>query len=141
MNERPPNDDDFTREAFSSLERVEPSASLLRRVAEIPIQHPRAAKRRFWPFETLWQPVLGWALAGTLGLLVGTSGWDESLPSAWNLTSETESAAEVTVASGTDEAGAEVNSGSEDALEEFLALAWGPDTTGQWSLDGGDTSH
>lgn len=48
---------------------VEPSAVLLRRLAAIPVEHPRSS-RRYWTW--LWQPVSVALMAGLAGLFVGT---------------------------------------------------------------------
>ncbi len=52
-----------------ALPPVDPSAALLRRLAAIPIEHPRSP-RRYWSW--LWQPIAVALLAGVAGLFVGT---------------------------------------------------------------------
>lgn len=122
MTERNSEDEEFIRASFAALPRVEPSATLLRRVAEIPIQHPRTSRTWTWPFATVWRPALGWSLAGALGILTGVfsgeSAWLSPLPLtdaatlAENVPTETTSELDALAQSN-------------DGLEEFLALAWG----------------
>lgn len=68
-----PNSDDdaFARAAFARLDPIEPSASLLRRVAAIPIETPREPTHRWWALWGGWPA--RWAMVGALGLgaLVG----------------------------------------------------------------------
>lgn len=82
-------DDDLDR----ILERVpdpEPSANLLRAVAEIPLRHPHGATvdwRELLPFRSLWRVALSAALVTVLGVATGVltaapaaaddEGWDE----------------------------------------------------------------
>ena len=54
------------------LEPAQPSVSLRRRVAEIPLRHPRPdSSDRWWPFRTLWRPFATLAATAALGVLVG----------------------------------------------------------------------
>ena len=112
MNE--PEDTEFVTAAFSALDDVEPSAGLRRRVAEIPIVHPRVVSPT-WPLGRLWQSVLAFAALGVLGTLTGlasvsdeaTAGLDveSGLPAKW------------TVIEG------EQTTSLEDPLEGMFALA------------------
>ena len=52
----------------------EPSAQLVRRVAEIPIRHPRAApERMWWPFGGVVRTMLAAAFTLGLGVVTGLS--------------------------------------------------------------------
>ena len=66
--------DDLLKE----LPSPEPSADLVRAVAEIPLRHQPAVAgeasfgwRRYWPFGSPWKPALAAALVGALGLGTG----------------------------------------------------------------------
>ena len=50
---------------------VEPSASLMARIAAIPITSPAPRATAWWPFGASWAPLLGWSMAALLGLWVG----------------------------------------------------------------------
>lgn len=72
----PPNpeslsDEDFAALVLRQLSPVEPSATLRRQVAELPLRNPRGV-RAWWPFERVFQPVMGLLAAAALGLFVGT---------------------------------------------------------------------
>lgn len=68
----PPRRDDarFADEVFESLGPVEPSAELSRRVAQIPLEHPK--RTGVWPLPGIWQPLLAAAAAALLGVVTGT---------------------------------------------------------------------
>lgn len=59
----------FADEVFARLEPVEPSPQLNRRVAQIPIEHPKGA---VWPFRSVWHTVVAAAAAALLGVAAGT---------------------------------------------------------------------
>ncbi len=63
-------DQDLDR-LLATFEEPEPSAALLKRVAEIPLRVEQHAARAWWPFESLARPLLGWAAALGVGLLFG----------------------------------------------------------------------
>jgi hypothetical protein len=67
----------FVDAAFGSLSPVEPSARLLRRVAEVPARHPRASGFG-WPFHSAWRPLLGAVLVTSLGITTGMATFDEA---------------------------------------------------------------
>lgn len=52
--------------ALSSLDELEPSAALLRRLNEVPLRAPQ--RRWLWSLRGAWIPALGWAFAAALGL-------------------------------------------------------------------------
>lgn len=64
------DDERFTQDALRRLTPVEPSARLLRMVAQIPIEHPRNV-RSLWPFSSLLIPSLSMAAVAFLGIFVG----------------------------------------------------------------------
>jgi hypothetical protein len=68
---------------LKELPTPEPSADLLRAVAEIPLRHDPAAIpdlssgwRLYWPFGAPWKPALAAALAGVLGMVTGVASVD-----------------------------------------------------------------
>lgn len=66
-----PTDEQFVIATLAQLDSVEASATLKRRVAQIPLEHPRSAPL-LWPWARSWQ---GWVALGAfsaLGMLVGT---------------------------------------------------------------------
>ena len=106
-----PDDEAFAAQSLSALPKVEPSPDLLRRVAQIPIAHPRQRdvfSVRQWTFGLLAAAVLG-LTAGWLTL--STDELDEAMPVA----AETDSEAPVV-----DEA-----TQADEELESMLALALG----------------
>lgn len=109
---RPPDDEAFVQAAFSGLPAVEPSLSLTRRVAQLPLTHGMKSDRS-WLFRNWWLPV-GWALAGALGVVSGTFTLDELEPL---LTEDAQSSYEAW-APVADEVPA-------DDLDAILTLAWG----------------
>ena len=59
---------------LSQVPDPEPSATLLRAVAEIPLRHPRSAPmgwRELLPFRSLWQTALSAAAVVALGIVTG----------------------------------------------------------------------
>jgi hypothetical protein len=104
MPDTNPDDDAFAQEAFARLEAIEPSASLLRRVAAIPIEAPRERNGNWWALWQAWPA--RWAILGALGLgaLVGAVPLEDFA---------TESATEVGLSSDDGE------------LEDALAMAFG----------------
>jgi hypothetical protein len=50
---------------------VEPSASLMARIAAIPITVPASHARGTWPLGAAWASLLGWGVAALLGIWVG----------------------------------------------------------------------
>jgi hypothetical protein len=58
---------------LDELPAMRASGDLQRRLAEIPLRHPRESEAWVWPFETLWRPLLGLALAAVFGVLVGSA--------------------------------------------------------------------
>ena len=78
--------DDMDLDALlDALEPEAPSAALMRAVAEIPLRHPRSARR--WAFERLlpWPAIAAGVLACALGVVSGAliepsssdDGWDD----------------------------------------------------------------
>lgn len=66
-------DDDLNRllADIAQSTMIEPSAALQRRIAEIPLRHPRTAGFR-WGWARLWT----WSLAGALAMSLGAlNGW------------------------------------------------------------------
>lgn len=57
--------------ALSTLPAVEPSADLLRRVAEVPLRAPSAEVARGWPLSRLWPSLAAWGAAAALGVVSG----------------------------------------------------------------------
>lgn len=107
-------------------EPVEPSAALLRNLAEIPLRHPRrdpaARGLAWWPWKRSYGPVLVLAAAAALGVVVGrvapgTWGDEPSIPPWATLTGEGE---------------AEFGWTSEE-VEELSALAFGFDLEEGWN--------
>lgn len=127
MNQNSDTDALFAQEVFAELPRAEVSASLARRVAEIPLTHPRPEKAWFWPFQTIWKPVLSWSLAASLGLWAGA----QTLP---------ESGLDIAPSAQTEDAQtlADNSDSSWESVDGYLALAWGADFTDteewDWSL-------
>jgi hypothetical protein len=76
MNE-PPEDRDHEHlsKLLDALPSPQPSASLLRAVAEIPLRHPQQALGlgAFWPFRSAARVALSMAVIATLGALAGLS--------------------------------------------------------------------
>jgi hypothetical protein len=78
-----PDEDRWLDAAFSALPEVTVPADLRRRIAEIPIVHPRQARL---PWLHPVSASLWWSLCGALGILCGvyldipgqTSGWVEA---------------------------------------------------------------
>lgn len=108
-------------------EPVEPSAALLRNLAEIPLRHPRRKPEGrgmgWWPFTRSYGSALVLAAVAVLGVIVGrvapeTWGDEPSVP-AW------------AALAGEDEA-EELGWTSED-VEELSALAFGFDLEEDWS--------
>lgn len=59
-------------EWLSALPKEQPSASLRRAVAEIPLRHPQSGGALLpWPLRSLWQGLLSAALVASLGIAVG----------------------------------------------------------------------
>jgi len=58
---------------LGSAVEVEPAPALLARINSLPARHPRPARAVWWPFESSLAPLLGWAAAAVLGVIVGTS--------------------------------------------------------------------
>jgi len=50
---------------------IEPSPSLVARIAAIPITAPAPRPGVSWPFGAVWASLLGWSVAAVLGLWVG----------------------------------------------------------------------
>jgi len=50
---------------------IEPSPSLVARIAAIPITAPAARSTVSWPLGAVWASLLGWGVAAVLGLWVG----------------------------------------------------------------------
>lgn len=103
-----PDDEAFAAQSLSALPKVEPSRDLLRRVAQIPIEHPRRRdlfSTRQWTFGLLAAALLG-LTAGWLTL--SADELDKALPVA----EETE------VPSGDEPT-------ADEELESMLALALG----------------
>lgn len=98
------DEDAFAREAFAQLESIEPSAALLRRVAQIPIEAPLESTRAWWAVWEGWPARFAVFGALALGVIVGAVPLDGP---ALEVSTETSSAAET------------------DELEEALALAFG----------------
>jgi hypothetical protein len=115
-----PDDDVFVVQSLRELPKVEPSAALLRRVAQIPISHPRReASVAVWGG---WQWALGLLGAALLGI---SAGWLTIAPSddlgpglAENTTEPKAELQDVDV--------------EESELEGMLALAWGSEEQ-DWS--------
>jgi|GEM_PF-2339351 len=70
MTKQIKTDAEFTDALFQGMPEVEPSATLRRRLAQIPIENPRESFS-FWPFGKLWQPAFGLAALSLLGVLTG----------------------------------------------------------------------
>lgn len=107
-----PDDDAFAREAFARLEAIQPSASLLRRVAAIPIEAPREREGQWWALWQAWPA--RWAILAALGLgaLVGTVPLED-----------------LTTESATESVTAAELSNDEAELEDALAMAFGAERT------------
>jgi hypothetical protein len=58
---------------LDALPEVEPAAALMARIAALPARHPRPERRAWWPFHGALTPLLGWAAAAVLGVLVGVA--------------------------------------------------------------------
>lgn len=121
---RDPDHDPFLDAVFRDLPPVEPSASLRRQVAQIPVAHPRGL-RSFWPFPSIWQPVLGWSLAAVLGLSAGffTDFGAEEVETI-GATQQGSTAPSTNDLDDTASAGASNESANSRNLEAFLTLAW-----------------
>lgn len=119
MPEPNPDDDAFARETLARLEAIQPSASLLRRVAAIPIEAPRERDGQWWALWQAWPA--RWAILGALGLgaLVGTVPLEDL---ATESTTESAKAAEL--------------SNDHTELEDSLALAFGAERTSADALTG-----
>lgn len=48
-----------------------PSPQLSARIAAIPIEHPRRGIGAWWPFESVYRPVIGWLFAAVAGVVIG----------------------------------------------------------------------
>src|SRR6188768_1784367 len=112
MPDTNPDDDAFAREAFARLDAVQPSVSLLRRVAAIPIEAPRRREGQWWALWQAWPA--RWAILGALGLgaLVGTVPLEDPM------------AERATESATTSEL-----SNDDGELEDALAMAFGADRT------------
>lgn len=108
-------------------EPVEPSAALLRNLAEIPLRHPRREPEGrgmgWWPLRRSYASALVPAAAAVLGVIVGrvapeTWGDEPSVP-AWAVLTE--------------EDGAEELGWTSEDVEELSALAFGFDLEEDWS--------
>ena len=122
---RDPDHDPFLDAAFRDLPAVEPSAALRRQVAQIPVEHPRGL-RSFWPFPSIWQPILGWSLAAVLGLSAGffTDIGAEEVETI-GATQQGSTAPPTSDSDSAASAGASNESASNSRnLEAFLTLAW-----------------
>ena len=109
MTDQNSDEDAFAREVFARLEPIEPSAALLRRVSQIPIEAPRESKRAWWAVWEGWPARFAVFGALALGVLVGAVPLEE-----------------FTVEASTDVSSTDVSSTDESAeLEEALALAFG----------------
>lgn len=61
-------------ELLQTVEDVAVSAQLQRRIAEIPLRHPRAAKAfQWWPWSSVWKSAVVAVSICVLGALVGAS--------------------------------------------------------------------
>lgn len=108
-----PDDEAFVAQSLSALPKVEPSRDLLRRVAQIPLEHPRQRdvfSARQWTFGLLAAALLGLA-AGWLTL--SADELDKAMPVAADTDSKAPSVDEATQA--------------DEELESMLALALGAD--------------
>lgn len=85
---------------LAALGAPEVSATLERRLLEIPLRAPRA---RRWPFATVWLPALAWAAAAAVGVWLGAAFPDEvaTLEEGRVDTSAKEEAVDVPVATPT----------------------------------------
>jgi hypothetical protein len=97
---------------FTAAKAPELAPELGRKLAELPLRHPRPQK--LWPFRRVWLPALGWAAAAAFGVLIGTTlPADESAEALHGAT-----------------AGQAVEPTAPDALseeeQELLELAFGP---------------
>ncbi|HSC88392.1 MAG TPA: hypothetical protein VLC09_14015 [Polyangiaceae bacterium] len=111
------DDEDFVNRALAGLERFEPSAELMRRVAELPLRHPRAVGPR-WPFQSWWAPLLAGAFAALLGVSAGLT----SLDPLGAQTTESEASASSTSSATS------ATSAAENEWQELASIAWGDDT-------------
>jgi hypothetical protein len=57
--------------ALSTFVEPAPSAELERRLNEIPVRFP-VLRRARWPLRATWAPLVGWAAAAALGLVLGS---------------------------------------------------------------------
>lgn len=120
------DDSEFVTNAFSALSPIEPSPTLMRKVANIPLEQAGREAWNFWPFKHLWQPSLALACAALLGFLSGDYLPSKS-PSAESLLTQAELSAAIQ-ATGDNE-----NEGLEDELDGLLTLATGSELA--WSLE------
>lgn len=58
-------------EMLDAAPEVEPSASLVARIAAIPITAPAPRAGAAWPLGAAWASLLGWGAAAVLGIWVG----------------------------------------------------------------------
>ncbi len=100
-------DAEFAGDTLRGLSPVEPSMGLVRRVAQLPIEHPRKASSP-WPFQSLWMPLLAGAFAAALGVTTGLMTLEDD-------TQTTSGAAQEATA-------------SEESVDDLLVLAWGGDS-------------
>ena len=76
MKSDEPTDQDFAEQALSQLDVVQPSASLLRRVARIPLDEAPLPVRSPWPLWGPW-PIRALIFAAlALGAVLGAVPWD-----------------------------------------------------------------
>lgn len=58
---------------LDALVEVEPTPALMASIAALPARHPRPVRARWWPFHNSLAPLLGWAMAAVLGVVVGVA--------------------------------------------------------------------
>jgi hypothetical protein len=97
---------------FAAAAAPELSPELARKLAELPIEHPRPQK--LWPFRRVWLPAVAWAAAAAFGVLVGTS-----LPAD-------EAVEAGSVAGVVEAAGPPAPDALTEEEQELLELAFGP---------------
>ncbi len=130
MNE--PDRDPLIDAAFRALPDVELPAQLRRRIAQIPIEHPRTSR---WSEFSFFRNVTAWAVSGALGIICGffielpAPGEDQvavSFPSKL----ERPVAVEALDVEAQMEAEAEL-----DPLDQLIAQAWQDDWEQVWLDD------
>lgn len=127
-----PSDEDFVTHAFSSLQPVDASPTLRRRVAQIPIEHARSTIP-IWPLSQLWQTVAAFVALLAIGTWAGsleteTSSTPQEVASLSSPDGHAFSRETATVEATADSTQIAASEDAEDVLEGLFALSF----SAQW---------